>query len=114
MENSHSKPSGGAAGVPSIGDLARANTVDKFSKCDSRSSNPAITIGGNLYLTQREAADYLRLSPRTLERKRVEGSGPRFVKAGKRVIYSVHEIDAWVVARTFASTAEEQFSTNRR
>ena len=58
------------------------------------------------YLNQAEAADYLRLSPRTLERHRVNGTGPRFTKAGRRVIYRVDELDAWAASRTFASTAE--------
>ena len=30
------------------------------------------------YLTNDEAAEYLRLSPRTLEKQRVIGGGPRF------------------------------------
>jgi len=104
MENSHSKPSGSAWDVPSIGFLA----VDNFSKRDCRRSNSAIAIGGNVYLTQREAADYLRLSPRTLERFRVSGSGPRFTKAGRRVLYRIDELDKWTAARTFTSTAEAQ------
>ncbi|HHZ8245055.1 TPA: DNA-binding protein, partial [Pseudomonas aeruginosa] len=32
------------------------------------------------YLTNDEAAEYLRLSPRTLEKQRVIGGGPRFRK----------------------------------
>ena len=35
--------------------------------------------------TTAEAADYLDLSPRTLERYRVTGEGPRFIKLGRRV-----------------------------
>jgi len=58
------------------------------------------------FLTQTEAAKYLRLSPRTLERQRVSGTGPRFTKAGKRVLYRLDELDTWTDARTFASTAE--------
>ena len=34
-------------------------------------------------LTQREAAGVLRLSERTLERLRLTGTGPAFVKAGR-------------------------------
>ena len=34
-------------------------------------------------LTTEEAAKYLRLSPRTLERYRVTGEGPRFLKVGR-------------------------------
>jgi len=38
-------------------------------------------------LTQREAADLLRPSGRTLERLRVTGTRPVYVKAHRRVLY---------------------------
>jgi hypothetical protein len=41
------------------------------------------------YLTNDEAAEYLRLSPRTLEKQRVIGGGPKFRKFGCRVMYAV-------------------------
>ncbi len=59
-----------------------------------------------IFLTQSEAAGVLRISERTLERFRLEGSGPRFVKAGRRVLYKRADIDAWTNARTFQSTSE--------
>jgi hypothetical protein len=58
--------------------------------------------------TQREAATRLRLSVRTLERLRVTGLGPKFVKAGRRVLYSVDHLEAWITSRTVASTSEAQ------
>lgn len=58
------------------------------------------------YLTQNEAADYLRISPRTLERHRSTGTGPRFSRLGRRVVYAVSELDAFAASRTYASTAE--------
>jgi excisionase family DNA binding protein len=57
-------------------------------------------------LTQREAACVLRLSERTLERSRVTGFGPPFVKAGRRVLYRREDLDAWVASRVVASTSE--------
>ena len=39
-------------------------------------------------LTNDEAAEYLRLSPRTLEKQRVIGGGPKFRKFGRRVMRS--------------------------
>jgi excisionase family DNA binding protein len=57
--------------------------------------------------TQAEAAELLRLSERTLERLRVTGEGPRFVKAGRRVLYRDADLDAWVDARTKSSTSEQ-------
>ncbi len=59
-----------------------------------------------LYLTQTEAAELLRISPRTLERHRVTGTGPRFIKAGRRVLYRLADLEAWTASNTFASTAE--------
>ena len=38
-------------------------------------------------LTQREASQFLQVNVRTLERWRVDGSGPRFVKLGRHVRY---------------------------
>jgi hypothetical protein len=60
----------------------------------------------NTFLTQTEAAEILRLSPRTLERMRLEGSGPEFMKAGRRVLYREQGLLSWLEARTFSSTAE--------
>ena len=56
--------------------------------------------------TQTEAADYLRVSPRTLERMRVKGSGPKYVKTNRRVLYRAADIAAWLEDRTRSSTSE--------
>ena len=57
-------------------------------------------------LTQREAASALRLSERTLERSRVNGSGPVFVKLGRRVLYRQTDLDEWIASRVVSSTSE--------
>jgi len=56
--------------------------------------------------TQREAAAVLRLSDRTLERWRVSGDGPPFVKAGRRVLYPSTSLDEWIASRLCQSTSE--------
>jgi hypothetical protein len=58
------------------------------------------------YLTQTEAAQFTRLSPRTLERMRLTGAGPKYTKAGRRVIYSRQVIEEWLQQRTFKSTSD--------
>jgi len=62
------------------------------------------------YLNSQEAARILRLSARTLERMRVEGSGPKYLKAGRgtraRVLYRPADLDLWLESRTFSSTSE--------
>jgi excisionase family DNA binding protein len=47
-------------------------------------------------LTEREASEYLRVAPRTLQRWRQLGRGPRFVRAGRRVLYRKHDLDDWL------------------
>jgi predicted DNA-binding transcriptional regulator AlpA len=58
-------------------------------------------------LTQPEAADLLRLSERTLERLRVSGSGPKYVKAGRSVRYRLGDIEVWITSRVVGSTSQE-------
>lgn len=60
----------------------------------------------NDYLTQKEAAQFTRLSPRTLERMRLNDTGPKYTKAGSRVIYSREAIQAWLERRTYQSTSD--------
>ncbi|HCG1270299.1 TPA: helix-turn-helix domain-containing protein [Pseudomonas aeruginosa] len=64
------------------------------------------------YLTNDEAADYLRLSPRTLEKQRVIGGGPRFRKFGRRVMYAVSDLDAWADARSYEATSDPEYAEN--
>lgn len=61
-------------------------------------------------LTQREAAQLLRLSERSLERFRLIGTGPRFVKAGHSVRYREADLEAWVASRVVQSTSMEMKS----
>jgi hypothetical protein len=58
------------------------------------------------YLSNAQAAAYLNLSPRTLEKQRVIGGGPRFRKFGRRVVYAVADLDAWADERRCASTSD--------
>ena len=62
------------------------------------------------YLTNDEAADYLRLSPRTLEKQRVIGGGPRFRKFGRRVMYAVADLDVWADSRSFEATSDPEYA----
>ena len=61
------------------------------------------------YLTNDEAADYLRLSPRTLEKQRVQGGGPRFRKFGRRVMYAMTDLEAWADAQVYDMTSDPEY-----
>ena len=54
-----------------------------------------------------DAADYLGLSERTLQKWRVTGGGPRFVKvSGRMVRYRRRDLMDWSEARLRAHTSE--------
>lgn len=58
-----------------------------------------------------ETAEFLGLSGSTLERMRLDGSGPPFIKlgAGKKrakVAYRISDIRAWIAGQRFTSTSE--------
>jgi excisionase family DNA binding protein len=57
-------------------------------------------------LTQREAASILAISVRTLERLRVNGGSPKFVKVGHSVRYRPEDLERWVAARLVSSTSQ--------
>ena len=104
MGTNSKKLKGGAAEAAAKGYIA--GDYADGPGCEGAGS--AEGVGGNWYLTQEEAAAYIRLSPRTLERHRVAGTGPRFIKAGRRVLYRRDALDDWTTERTFTSTAAAQ------
>jgi hypothetical protein len=61
------------------------------------------------YLSNDEAADFLQLSPRTLEKQRVVGGGPRFRKFGRRVVYALDDLVSWAEARGCDSTSDANY-----
>lgn len=48
---------------------------------------------------------YLNLSARTLERRRIDGTGPEFVKMGKSVRYLPSKVDEWIAKHAATSTS---------
>ena len=66
------------------------------------------------YLTTREAALVLAMSVRTLDRYRVTGEGPPFMKLGRRVRYLRSDIDRWAQARKRLSTSDDGRERRRR
>ena len=54
-----------------------------------------------------EAAARVRLSKPTLERLRLTGNGPAFVKLGRAVRYRKADLDDWLASRLVRSTSQE-------
>ena len=58
--------------------------------------------------TEREAADFLGVSTRALQKWRATGSGPQFVRISSRCVrYRRRDLIAWAENRLKSSTAEE-------
>lgn len=56
--------------------------------------------------TPEEAARFLNSNPRTLERWRSEGNGPRFVKIGRRCHYRRADLDAFIEQQVRSHTGQ--------
>ena len=63
------------------------------------------------YLRTPEAALYLGLSGRTLEKHRTYGTGPAYRKLGGRVVYSVDDLQAWADRGLVTSTSDPRGGT---
>ena len=58
------------------------------------------------FLVTKEAARFLALSPRTLEKHRTYGTGPIYRKIGGRVVYAISDLQAWANKGLRYSTSE--------
>jgi hypothetical protein len=59
-----------------------------------------------MLLTPREASVALRCSERSLERLRCSGTGPRYIKTTRRVLYRESDLEAWLTGRLTTSTSQ--------
>ncbi len=58
------------------------------------------------FLRTKEAAEFLSLSARTLEKHRTYGTGPAYRKLGGRVVYAVDDLEAWAARGAVTSTSD--------
>ena len=61
-----------------------------------------------------EAAEYLGLAASTLEKKRLTGDGPEFVKLTSRAVgYDIRALDAWLDTQCRSSTSDSGQGSGR-
>lgn len=59
------------------------------------------------YLRTPDAAAYLGMGQSTLERKRIDGTGPTFRRLGAKIVtYAICDLDAWASKQVHNSTSE--------
>lgn len=57
------------------------------------------------YMSTFETAEHIRVSTSWLAKARLTGDGPPFIKAGRTVLYDIHDVDRWMAERKRASTS---------
>ena len=53
-----------------------------------------------------EAASLVRLARRTLARRRADGTGPVFIRLGRRILYHPDDLKEWAQSHRYRSTSE--------
>ena len=62
----------------------------------------------NAFLDEKSLALLLCIPRRTLQRWRVTGDGPPFVRAGlRRIVYRLEAVEAWAASREYRHRAAE-------
>jgi hypothetical protein len=54
-----------------------------------------------------QAAGYTNISKSSLDKLRVYGGGPLYIKVGARVIYDRLDLDTWLIGKKIANTSQE-------
>jgi hypothetical protein len=58
-----------------------------------------------VYLTPREAAEFLRTSTSTLAKRRLYGDGPKFCRIGRAIRYRISDLDEFMTRSRVHSTS---------
>ena len=71
---------------------------------------PQLPIVPPRFLRTKEAAEFLSLSARTLEKHRTYGTGPAYRKLGGRVVYAIDDLESWADRGAVTSTSDPRGS----
>jgi predicted DNA-binding transcriptional regulator AlpA len=73
--------------------------IKKFERVEANGA-------GRKRISVADAADYTGLSESTLNKLRMTGAGPKFLKLGRRILYDTNALDGWMASRERASTSD--------
>ena len=85
--------------------LARLPSPQESAVPSHASTLAADQLSGDKLLPVHQAADLLGISSQTLNKWRVTGGGPEFVKLGRRVLYRRDALDRFVADRARPHTS---------
>jgi predicted DNA-binding transcriptional regulator AlpA len=58
-------------------------------------------------LNVKQASEYTGLSKSSLDKLRVYGGGPLYIKVGARVVYDRFDLDTWLKGKKVANTSQQ-------
>ena len=74
---------------------------------DDENARAELARRGSPFLNTAQAAHYVGLSHRTLEKFRTTGRGPAYRKHGRYVRYHIADLDVWSKGQARESTSDE-------
>jgi predicted DNA-binding transcriptional regulator AlpA len=72
----------------------------------AQTENPRESTAARRMLDTLEAATYAGLGKSTLDKFRLTGGGPTYIKVGKRVVYDISDLNDWLASRRRQSTSQ--------
>jgi predicted DNA-binding transcriptional regulator AlpA len=54
-----------------------------------------------------DAARFVGLSKSTLDKLRVSGGGPTYLQLGRRILYDLADLEAWLASKRCSSTSDK-------
>lgn len=78
-----------------------------LNQTGQRGQSSLLPAGISPALTTAQAAACVGLAESTLEKMRVYGGGPRFVRYSRKAVrYLLSDLESWMAAKTVGSTSE--------
>lgn len=90
--------------------VRRLTPADAANPTEARPMRPDPAALPLRFLRTKEAAEFLSLSARTLEKHRTYGTGPAYRKLGGRVVYAVDDLETWAARGAVTSTSDPRGS----
>jgi len=70
-----------------------------------------IAVNSSRKLSVTEAATFLGVSKSWLDKKRLEGGGPTYIKLGRRVVYDLNDLEDFAASKRLRSTSDDELKS---
>jgi hypothetical protein len=97
-----------------IGFPVRSNQRSRDDRSYDRRTSHECGEAQPVFLDTGEAAGFLRISPITLSKWRIEGRGPAYRKFGRRVVYALTDLIDWSHQQLHQSTSGYRQNRNAK